>query len=354
MLRSGDHTGRGTGGGGTTSLLIDGVPAGRGSIHICDFSPSGRSSSPVESRILVSAAGAVASSLLHVALLTTAIWAGSQQDNPTHRPERMTARGGQVSDEIALQWVTIDEGATSRQPTPSALSPPSLIPIPVTAELAEVAAHFPEATNDTASPSIENDGDASARLKGQYLGQIDARIDRAWIRPRTPIGDVRFTCQVRIDQDAAGNVSDVVLEQCNGSPRWQLSLVHAIESASPLPAPSDPAVFAPAIHMSFQADPPDSGLTADQYEPESVANEIRASDRAAAALEALRRLQDRTPYRESKPSVIDLRIERPTTNPSQRPALEKPTSKSYELPAPNLEHRWADSSASDSREQQPR
>jgi hypothetical protein len=294
---------------------------GQGLIEVGEFSPPVRASL-FDSRILLSVAGALVSSLLHVAVLTAAIWGGGRVVTPVHKAKLAPATGAQLAPEIAMQWVAIHESATaeSSHSTAPAIPSPRLTPMSVPADYPQLAAHFPEQISDTAS-----DSDASARLYGQYLGQIDARIDRAWIRPRTPIGDTRFTCQVRIDQDAAGNVIDVVLEHCNGSPRWQLSLVHAIESASPLPAPSDPAVFAPAVHMSFQADPPDSGLTADQYEPESVANEIRASDRAAAALEALRRLQDPTPHRELKPSVIDLRIEGSHN---------------------------ADSSASDSREQQ--
>src|SRR5579862_2045853 len=296
---------------------------GQGFIEVGEFSPPVRASL-FDSRILLSVAGVLASSLLHVAVLATAMWGGGRVATPVHKAKLAPATGAQLVQEVAMQWVAIHESATaeSSHSAAPAIPSPRLTPMSVPAEYPQLAAHFPEQTTDTAS-----DSDASARLYGQYLGQIDARIDRAWIRPRTPIGDVQFTCQVRIDQDAVGNVTDVVLERCNGSPRWQLSLVHAIESASPLPAPPDPAVFAPAVHMSFHADPQGSGLTADQYEPESVANEIMASERAAAALDALRRLQDPTPHPESKPSAIDLRIEGPHGDNSQRSSLGKPMSK---------------------------
>jgi hypothetical protein len=61
-------------------------------------------------------------------------------------------------------------------------------------------------TEATKSSGAKADAE-SARLFGQYLGQIDARIDRAWLRPRTRIGADRFVCQVRIEQDDLGTVS---------------------------------------------------------------------------------------------------------------------------------------------------
>ncbi|HEY1898814.1 MAG TPA: TonB C-terminal domain-containing protein, partial [Steroidobacteraceae bacterium] len=102
----------------------------------------------------------------------------------------------------------------------------------------------------------------------RYMGQINARIDRAWLRPRTPIGAASFSCRVRILQDAVGNVTEVMLEQCNGDTRWQLSLVHAIDSSSPLPAPPDPDVFSRIVHLGFTAEAYASGRHEDQYEPE--------------------------------------------------------------------------------------
>jgi hypothetical protein len=252
---------------GNTSPPLPRVRAGRGSLDISDFSP-GRRPSPVASRMWVGAMGAVASCLLHLTLLTTAIWVGGQHHSPSHQPEGVTAFRDRVTDEIALQWVTIDASANpSHQPTTGGPSPPPLTPIAVTAELPELADVLPPAKPDTAHTSVAaDDSNTNSQLRAQYLGQITARIDRAWMRPRAPIGDASFICQVRIEQDAAGNVTEVALERCNGSALWQVSLVHAIESASPLPTPPDPSVFAHAIHMSFEGVPIDSAASAEQYE----------------------------------------------------------------------------------------
>jgi hypothetical protein len=176
----------------------------------------------------------------------------------------------EVTDDAAMEWVAIDEADIPQANSKGAraLEMPKLIPITTTVELIPFA-HLLDGTEDVSpveSTPAATSG-AGKLVDSRYLGQIRARIERAWLLPRTPIGAARFACQVRIEQDPAGNVTEVALERCNGSPRWQLSLVHAIESASPLPVPSDPAVFAHAIHMSFQAAPPDSAVEAAQYEP---------------------------------------------------------------------------------------
>ena len=44
-------------------------------------------------------------------------------------------------------------------------------------------------------------------LYGRYVGQIRARIERAWLRPCSLIGASSFTCVVQIVQDRVGTVS---------------------------------------------------------------------------------------------------------------------------------------------------
>jgi hypothetical protein len=100
-----------------------------------------------------------------------------------------------------------------------------------------------------------------ARLFGIYTGQIQARINRIWRRPRTPVNelddtggpnaDESFRCQAQIVQDAVGNVQEILLLNCNGSLSWQRSLVTAIGQASPLPAPPVASVFRHTITLDF-------------------------------------------------------------------------------------------------------
>jgi len=47
---------------------------------------------------------------------------------------------------------------------------------------------------------------------------------------------------------------EVTLERCTEDPRWQMSLVKAIQGASPFPAPPDPAVFSNLITLEFDSD----------------------------------------------------------------------------------------------------
>ncbi|MGH8268553.1 MAG: TonB C-terminal domain-containing protein, partial [Steroidobacteraceae bacterium] len=135
---------------------------------------------------------------------------------------------------------------------------------------------------------------ALAAMAGRYVGQIDARIERAWLRPRTAIGAPAFLCRVRITQDRGGNVLGVGVERCNGTRRWQRSLIAAIETASPLPAPPDPHVFASVVHLGFRALPYTPGSPPGEYEPERLAQAAVISARRSreSADQGLEHLQD--------------------------------------------------------------
>jgi hypothetical protein len=133
-------------------------------------------------------------------------------------------------------------------------------------------------------------GDPAARalLFGRYTGQIQARIERAWRRPRSPVtegvptdgadqsdgatantvADTGFRCEVRIIQDANGTVQEVQMLNCNGSVSWQHSLVGAIFAASPLPSPPSPTVFTPSLVMLFSGQSYSSAASPDDYEME--------------------------------------------------------------------------------------
>jgi hypothetical protein len=120
------------------------------------------------------------------------------------------------------------------------------------------------ASEDEVSDTSVDTGDGAerARLFGIYSGQIQARVDRIWSRPRTPVNDASdpatgansieyFRCQVQIVQDSRGNVQEILLPDCNGSAAWQRSLVLALQGASPLPAPPSPTVFSRTVSLIF-------------------------------------------------------------------------------------------------------
>jgi len=123
------------------------------------------------------------------------------------------------------------------------------------------------------------DGAAQARLVGIYSGQMKARVERIWRRPRSPVSEdgetstsnavEYFDCQVQIVQDPQGNVQEVLLPRCNGSVMWQHSLVMAIQQASPLPAPPSPKVFKRTVTLTFQGYPYTEGASDADYESAS-------------------------------------------------------------------------------------
>jgi hypothetical protein len=141
-------------------------------------------------------------------------------------------------------------------------------------------------SSDPAATIDSGDPVARAALFGRYTGQIDARIERVWRRPRSPVtptdgfgkesttpnalnrGKIveTFRCQVRIVQDQRGAVQEVQLVVCNGSAEWQQSLVRAIFAASPLPAPPSPTVFTHALDMTFESHAFSASSVADDYE----------------------------------------------------------------------------------------
>jgi hypothetical protein len=116
---------------------------------------------------------------------------------------------------------------------------------------------------EQAPQSGVNSGNSTeqARLFGIYTGQIQARINRIWRRPRTPVNEKdspevpttqeSFQCEAQIVQDAKGNVQEILMLRCNGSFAWQRSLVIAIQQSSPLPAPPSAIVFSHSVTLNF-------------------------------------------------------------------------------------------------------
>jgi hypothetical protein len=214
-------------------------------------------------------------------LLTPALWGA------THHRERQregnNSHASTATDDGAFIVIFLDDSestmkAVSTTPeTPYLLPPPRAfltpvgtpdIPLPPLVALSEREAHEEEDFSQIEVSGAVNPG--RALLFGRYIGQISARVDRAWQRPRSPLSD-RFECRARIVQDKDGAVREIELEQCTGDPRWQLSLVRAIQSASPLPAPPDPSIFSRTVHMQFTSEPFSPGADANGFEPEPAA-----------------------------------------------------------------------------------
>lgn len=134
-----------------------------------------------------------------------------------------------------------------------------------------------EGTPDTSLSDTAADRTQHAIFYGRYLGQVQARIERAWMRPRTEIGASQFSCRARVTQDRRGDVVDIRLDHCNGTARWQLSLESAIRTASPLPAPPDPSVYADRLWLTFQSGGFRPDGSPDGFEPENRQTVVAAN-----------------------------------------------------------------------------
>jgi membrane protein involved in colicin uptake len=182
---------------------------------------------------------------------------------------------GALSDE-AMTVVWLDESASSDDSAYQALAQLALSAEQVSKSTVQLKLdHYapvrisdddPQTTQDTNAKGAD-DANAAAML-GRYMGQVTARIERAWIRPRTGVSGGEFQCRVRIEQDRLGTVKEVTLQRCNGDTRWQLSLVRAIESASPLPAPPDPGLFTRLVTLELSSAAFESGSSRDGFETE--------------------------------------------------------------------------------------
>ena len=112
-----------------------------------------------------------------------------------------------------MQWVILDDSPTVAAAKPASSAAPVLAAIGLSDVLPALPASGVSAVKDAQS----TDSSSLGGMYGRYVGQIHARIDRAWQRPRTLIGAPIFQCQVQIDQDGSGQVGDVTLLRCNGS-----------------------------------------------------------------------------------------------------------------------------------------
>jgi len=252
------------------------------------------------SRALASCLSALASVALHVLFVGPALWTSGAP--PQHSSD------GKNAGDTALQWIVLDGSSTTRTVTPPTLSAPALVAIGLPNALAAPSWAPPVSETSKDKDSQPEDESSLGAMYGRYVGQIQARIERAWLRPRTAIGAPIFRCQVQVDQDPQGKVGAVTLVDCNGDERWKLSLVRAIERASPLPSPPTSAVFAPHMLLEFRAAAYARGASDALYEPAALA--------AANAGPQQHRLQSeglfqalRAASRSAHSKVLELRIQ---------------------------------------------
>jgi colicin import membrane protein len=85
-----------------------------------------------------------------------------------------------------------------------------------------------------------------------WVGQIAARIQRAWLRP--PSARQGIQCVLHITQAPGGQVLSAKIESCNGDQAVRESIEAAAYRASPLPPPPDPSLFERDLEVTFRPD----------------------------------------------------------------------------------------------------
>jgi hypothetical protein len=302
----------------------------------------GPTTSRLESRPLAVSAGGVVGVLLIHALLVLPFVLSLSLPSP-RRPDTTgagaTAFASAAEPEMTVVFIDEPTPATSTSPSkppPLAsrgVTPPDLQLVVLSPDPSPAAANVKVADSDDAQEdTVVSQGAEHARLYGRYLGQMQARIERAWMRPRSEIGAPQFSCRTRIQQDRRGAVVEVTLDHCNGTERWQQSLVSAIRTASPLPAPPDASVYADILWLSFSSEGFEEGGSTQGFEPEaSQSGLVRDSDIARQSFEQFaggaRRMFKPDDREDSK--VIHLTIigspAPESSPPNQPPALPPPT-----------------------------
>jgi colicin import membrane protein len=84
-----------------------------------------------------------------------------------------------------------------------------------------------------------------------YRSMIQARIERAWIRPGSQRG---VNCEVHVTQVPGGEVTGVQITRCNGDAALRESIEAAVYRASPLPVPTNPDLFDRNLVLTFHPD----------------------------------------------------------------------------------------------------
>jgi TonB C terminal len=230
------------------------------------MSRAGRSSIPI--------LGVFGTVLVHLLLLAPVLWGGGAA-KPPRPPDRMGASAnagapvGSSSERMILIDLTMEvrekSENTSNGILPVLIQPTSLLKVlgPDSLPMKPLVS----SPDGEAVQTTEADLIARTQLVGLYEGQIRARIERGWLRPRSVLPEEHFDCRVKISQDARGNIVQVALQECPGPAAWQDSIVRAVKSASPLPAPPDPAVFVDAFQMSFHSRGFVEGSPEEGFEP---------------------------------------------------------------------------------------
>jgi hypothetical protein len=211
-------------------------------------------------RAAAGATGVAATALLHILLVTAALWGSGSRiarlPDAVGSGANSGTRDGSATERIII--VQLSPDASDPRPkldqTPQLtveIQKPSIVQVTGPDSLPLPPLQFDE--QGTPTEASEADLIARTKLAGLYESQIRARIERAWSQPTETLRSLVYACRVKVRQQRNGEVMDVSLESCEGSFQWLNSLVQAIYSASPLPGAPHPGVFTESFSMQFRS-----------------------------------------------------------------------------------------------------
>ncbi len=98
-------------------------------------------------------------------------------------------------------------------------------------------------------------GELNARELNRYIGLIQKRITRSWIRPPDSLRGLRCTVRVRLVGNGTIVPGSVRIVHGSGNGAFDRSVVQAVYKAEPLPVPQDPVLRARFNELELIFDP---------------------------------------------------------------------------------------------------
>lgn len=121
-----------------------------------------------------------------------------------------------------LEAVLLEDASPEVRPPEPAVQIPSQVSVSV------AAPSLIETVNEAAPDNP---------LEGLYLGQVRARIERAWQVSHVATDQPAVPCTVTVNQNAQGEVVDVQIGECALGAADPDAIRRVVRGASPLPAP---------------------------------------------------------------------------------------------------------------------
>jgi colicin import membrane protein len=153
-----------------------------------------------------------------------------------------------AAEKAAAEKIAADKAAKAKEEAEQRAKAEQAAKAAVAAKAAERAQNEADLRAQMAAEEHLNEQRANGAM-AQYQALIAARIERVWIKPPTAHAGIR--CAVQITQVPGGEITGVHVGDCNGDDAVRQSIEAAAYRASPLPPPSDPALFDRDVVVTF-------------------------------------------------------------------------------------------------------